>query len=84
MPTARQTIGARDLKTIVDACEPPCEGASDSQKRAEYLNTMQNLCELMVDACVRRRNGNIDDWGYVETVQSFKTSIQNVMRGARG
>lgn len=84
MPTARQTIGAKDFTAIVDACEPPCQGSTETQRKAAYLDTMQNLCELMVDACVRRRNGNIDEWGYVETVQSFKTSIQNVMRGARG
>lgn len=84
MPTARQTIGARDLKAIVDACDPPCEGATDSQRRAEYLNTVQNLCEVMIDACIRRRNGTADDWGFVETVQSFKVSIANVCRGVRG
>lgn len=84
MPTARQTIGAKDFTTIVESCEPPCQGGTDSQKKSDYLNLMQNICEVAVDACIRRRNGSIDEWGFVETMQSCKVAISNLMRGVRG
>lgn len=84
MPTARQTIGAKEFLNIVVNCEPECQGATESQRKADYLNLMQNICEVAVDACVRRRNGQIDEWGFVETMQSCKVAFANLMRGVRG
>lgn len=84
MPTARQSYGARDFTAIVDSCDPPCEQPTDSQRKADYLNQVQNICEVMVDACIRRRNGQVDEWGFVETIQSCKVTLQRLMRGVRG
>ncbi|RPH36613.1 MAG: hypothetical protein EHM91_15855 [Planctomycetota bacterium] len=81
MPTARQTIGAKNLLSAAEQCEPPIPAPMPSDKKREYVDKVQELCELMAAKCQDYRAGRVDDWGVMETLAAYKAALRDYLSG---